>query len=160
MCKGGMRPGEVLILTKPIGTGTLFAAHARLQARGRWIDAALAQCMVSPTSAAMPCLIEHGAGLHRPHRLWPARPPGRDDARLPASMPRSIWPPCRCSTAPPKPAPPASSARCNRPTCACAARCATRKRRWSHPAYPLLFDPQTAGGLLASVPAERAEAWR
>jgi selenide,water dikinase len=33
-----------------------------------------------------------------------------------------------------------------------------QERLASHELYPLLFDPQTAGGLLASVPADKADA--
>ncbi|MBC7202816.1 MAG: selenide, water dikinase SelD, partial [Pusillimonas sp.] len=54
LTKSGMRPGDVLILTKPIGTGTLFAAHAQLKAKGRWIDNALAYMQMS-NRLAIPC---------------------------------------------------------------------------------------------------------
>jgi selenide,water dikinase len=39
-------------------------------------------------------------------------------------------------------------------------RRALRNQEWfvNHPRYPLIFDPPTAGGLLASVPGDRVEA--
>jgi selenide,water dikinase len=157
MRKSGMRPGDALILTKLIGTGTLFAAHARLEARGRWIDAALVSMCQSNRLAAQ-CLREHGAtactdvtgfGLLG-HLVEMTRPSGVDAELILSALPvlegaeetsaagilSSLQP---------------ANVRLRR---------ALRNQQdaVAHPRYPLIFDPQTAGGLLASVPADRVDA--
>jgi selenide,water dikinase len=157
MRKGGMRPGDVLVLTKAIGTGTLFAAHAQLKARGRWIDAALVSMCQSNRLGAR-CLREHGAtactdltgfGLLG-HLVEMTRPSGVDVeldlAALPvldgaeetsaAGILSSLQP---------------ANVRLRR-----AIR--NQEEAVGLARYPLIFDPQTAGGLLASVPEERVEA--
>lgn len=155
--KGGMQAGQVLLLTKSIGTGTLFAAHAKLAARGRWIDAALESMMQSSREAAA-CLRQHGASACTDvtgfgllgHLLEMTRPSAVDAeidlAALPvlegaeetvaAGMLSSLQP---------------ANVRLRR---------ALRNQadHVTHPRYPLIFDPQTAGGMLASLPAENAEA--
>ena len=154
--KGGMRPGDALILTKPIGTGTLFAAHARLQARGRWIDAALIS-MQQSNRLAVPCLIAHGVtactdltgfGLLG-HLLEMTRPSGVDAEIDLAALPLLDG---AAETA-------AAGILSSLQPANVRLRRALRNQAEAlpHPNYPLLFDPQTAGGLLASVPAANAE---
>jgi selenide,water dikinase len=58
--KGGLKPGDRLILTKPLGTGVLLAAAMRGEAKARWIVAALASMGQSSGQAAR-CLGDHGA---------------------------------------------------------------------------------------------------
>src|SRR4030095_16879894 len=58
--KGGLKPGDALILTKPIGTGTLLAADMRGKARARWVGAALEPMNRSHHRAAG-ALRRHGA---------------------------------------------------------------------------------------------------
>ncbi len=36
--KGGLKPGDRLVLAKPVGTGIILAADMHLKARGRWVD--------------------------------------------------------------------------------------------------------------------------
>jgi selenide,water dikinase len=155
--KGGMRAGDALILTKPIGTGTLFAAYPLLGARGRWIDAALESMTRSNRDAAR-CLVAHGAtactdvtgfGLLG-HLVEMTRPSGVDAELHLAALPvldgaeETARAGILSSLQP-------ANVRLRR-----ALR--NQSDMIGHPRYPLIFDPQTAGGLLASVPAAAAPA--
>ncbi len=52
LSKSGMQQGDVLILSKPLGTGTLLAADMRYQAKHEWIQAALESMLLSNKDAA------------------------------------------------------------------------------------------------------------
>lgn len=157
MTKGGLRLGDVLILTKPIGTGTLFAADMRRCARGRWIDAAIVS-MVHSNRAAAQSLRRHeatactdvtGFGLLG-HLMEMTRASGVDATLRIEAVPllegavETVAAGIFSSLQP-------QNLRLRR-----AIRDLERMAR--HPRFPLLFDPQTAGGLLAGVPAHRAAA--
>ncbi len=153
--KGGLRPGDALVLTKPIGTGTLLAAEMRGLAKARWVQAALRHMCASNRAAAQ-VLAEHGAGAATDvtgfgllghlvemtrasgvdARLALDRVPVLDGAR--ESVARGVF-----SSLQPQ------NVRLRR-----AVRDLGRAQALED--FPLLFDPQTAGGLLAGVPASRA----
>jgi selenide,water dikinase len=154
--KGGMRAGDALILTKPLGTGTLFAAHMRLQARGRWIDAAL-ESMQRSNRAAVPCLIAHGAtactdvtGFGLLGHLVEMTRPSAVDAEIDLAALPLLDGAAQTAAAGILSSLQPANVRLRR-----ALR--NQAEAVAHPNYPLLFDPQTAGGLLASVPAEHVE---
>ena len=157
MRKGGLKPGDKLIVTKPIGTGTLFAADMRHKAKGRWIAAALDHMVMSNRLGAA-CLVEHGSraatditgfGLLG-HLVEMVRASGVDvvldlDAvplmdgaaeTVRAGIVSSLQP---------------QNVRLRRAV-------ANLEEAGKDPRYPLIFDPQTAGGLLAGVPPDRADA--
>lgn len=50
--KTGGQPGDVLILTKPLGTGAVFAAHMQLAAAGEAVEAAIDSMLQSNAAAA------------------------------------------------------------------------------------------------------------
>jgi selenide,water dikinase len=154
--KGGMRPGDRLILTKPLGTGTLFAADMRQKAKGRWIDAALAS-MVQSNRAAARCVHQHGAtactdvtgfGLLG-HLVEMIKPSGVDVELMLSALPfldgalDTVRLGILSSLQP-------QNVRLRRAVRDVNAFAQDER-------FPLIFDPQTAGGLLASVPSECAE---
>jgi selenide,water dikinase len=155
--KGGLQPGDALILTKPVGTGTLLAADMRGKARARWVMAAIAH-MTHSNGLAAAVLRRHGVhaatdvtgfGLLG-HLVEMVRASGVDAVLRPAAVPqlegaRETLALGIFSSLQPQ------NVRLRR---------AIRNldEAASHPLYPMLFDPQTAGGLLASVPGNQSEA--
>jgi selenide,water dikinase len=154
--KGGLKPGDGLILTKPLGTGTLLAADMRGKAKARWVIAAIAHMVQSNRNAAeilrrygvhaatdvtgfglLGHLIEMVRASEVDVTLAIERVPLLEGARETVAL--GIF-----SSLQPQ------NVRLRRAISELTA--ATR-----HPLYPLLFDPQTSGGLLAAVPLAQAE---
>jgi selenide,water dikinase len=154
--KGGLRPGDRLILTKPLGTGVILAADARGLASSRIIEGALAT-MTQSAGPAVSVLLAHratactdvtGFGLLG-HLLEMLRASEMDAALDPEMIPAldgAISLLARGIT---------SSLHADN-VAAMAALGGTPSL--SDTIAALMIDPQTAGGLLAGVPADRARA--
>ena len=154
--KGGLRPGDRLILTKAIGIGTLFAADMRHRAKGRWIAAAIASMTQSNRDAAR-CLLAHGAAACTDvtgfgllgHLVEMLRASDVDaDLDLKAvpildGAEQTVRAGILSSLQP-------QNVRLRRAI-------ANAPDASNDPRFALLFDPQTAGGLLAGVRTERAQ---
>jgi selenide,water dikinase len=153
LCKRGLAPGDRLILTKPIGTGVILAGLGQGQAKASWIEEALATMEVSSARAAH-CLLDHGAhactdvtGFGLLGHLLEMLNASKMSAVLEvASIPelpgaRELITSGTVSTLH------AENARCRD----------ALVTKAGHPGTELLFDPQTAGGLLAGIPAARAQ---
>lgn len=157
LAKGGMQAGDVIIITKPVGTGTLFAADMRAKAKGRWISQAV-ESMIHSNFAAAQCLYKYdvhactdvtGFGVLG-HLVEMVRAGNVDISidinNLPIlegaleTMRFGIF-----SSLQP------SNVRLRRAI-------KNQDAAAKHELYPLLFDPQTAGGLLATIPSQHAQA--
>ncbi|WP_346293148.1 selenide, water dikinase SelD [Sphaerothrix gracilis] len=155
--KGNAQVGDSLILTKAVGTGTLFAADMQLQAKGRWIEAAVDSMRQSNYQAAQ-CLLQQGAtactdvtGFGLVGHLLEMLQASQVGAELDLTV-LPVLLGARETLA-------SGIVSSLQPQNAKAVLAIQNQRAISHqPDYPLLFDPQTSGGLLAAVPAAKAEA--
>ena len=150
--KSGLRPGDRLILTKPLGTGIILAADGRGLAPAPVVAGAIATMLQSAGPAA-DCLAAHSAtactdvtgfGLLG-HLVEMLRASSRDavlDQEAIPALDGALSLLARGVT---------SSLHNDN-----LAALATLETGAEHPIAALLIDPQTAGGLLAGVPAAQA----
>ncbi len=154
--KGGMKPEQVLILTKAIGTGALFAANMRLEPKGRWIDHAIDSMLLSNYTASQ-VFLAHGAtactditgfGLlgHLMEMVNASQVGVQLDLEAIPILEGVIEIVAKGITSSLQPQNLRASYSINN-----LSQASTASK------YPLLFDPQTSGGLLAAVSSEQAD---
>ena len=154
--KGQLRVGDRLVLTKPLGTGVLLAAHMQARCRAEWMQTLLTTMLHSNQHAAQLVDCNHIAGLTDVtgfglggHLLEMLRAadlaarvsldaitllPGTDEL-LQADVESTLAPANRAAEAD--------------------IEVSESKRRSSK--YAALFDPQTCGGLLMGVPQQHVD---
>jgi selenide,water dikinase len=152
--KGGLKPGDALVLTRPLGTGILFAAAMRARARAPWVEAALA-AMRQSNRAAATTLIAHGAhamtdvtGFGLIGHLGEMLVASGADAELDLGS-LALYDGALALAR-------AGIASTLLPENLTLGRLVRGETDAATRA--LLFDPQTSGGLLAGIPSERADA--
>ena len=154
--KSQVQVGHQLILTQALGTGTLFAAHAQLAAKGEWISQAITGMQLSNRQAgeifyrhhASACTDITGFGLLG-HLLEMLKPAGLGASIKLGELPR-LDGALECFAL--------GISSSLQPQNSHAGKAIHHHEEWlSHSVYPLLFDPQTSGGLLASVAESEVE---
>lgn len=154
--KGNLKAGDVLIMTKALGTGLILAALMRNQCKGPWLEACL-QSMQKHHLPLVPLLrlpavhastdvtgfgllghlaeMIHASGVHVELSM---------DAILGLPGTRELLEQGISSTL--------AAGNLRYAEGLCSIQC-------DGPIPPILFDPQTSGGLLLSLEASQAEAW-
>ncbi|MFK7829734.1 MAG: selenide, water dikinase SelD [Congregibacter sp.] len=152
--KKGGKSGDVLVLTKALGTGALFAAHMQLRADGRNIAVAVAS-MLRSNAAASRVAREQGAravtdvtGFGLAVHLLEMLTDDLSASLMLDALPRlpGAEEAMRCGIF-------STMHAVNRN--AAAGRCSAGALHV--PEAQLLFDPQTSGGLLMALPAENVQ---
>ena len=153
LTKAGLNHGDSLILTKPLGTGVLLAANMAARCEGRWLDNALSFMLQSNRNAATilqkydarSCTDITGFGLlgHAREMLTASQ----CGAVLTLNTIPILDGALQCSMVGVR----STLYNANKAANDCQSNAS------QHSIFPLLFDPQTAGGLLAGISADQTE---
>ena len=145
--KTGARAGDVLLLTKALGTGTLLAANMQYRARGDWVKAAIDSMLLSNLAAVSilknydvkACTDITGFGLagHLEEMLGKEWEASLDSSRIPL-LPGALS--------------------CLNEGIISTLHRANRRSVTNQELPSFFYDPQTSGGLLIALPGSEADA--